>query len=186
MNIHGVHGVRRIAVLVALLFLAGCYETDFPVIEAGKGGEVPGLAGTYSIEGAGRIVIEDKTASNGFEYLLRDDAEEEFELLAEKVQDKTWLLQLGRTKPDGSMSYLFLFLGKSGANFVFRIPNLMDESGVPEKLAAEHEVEVVPEEPKDGGEMRLLLQGTRGNVHAFLRAHPGKVKLEDMAPLVRQ
>lgn len=181
------HTIRRIALLSALLILAGCYETDFAVIEAGA--EVPGLAGSYSAGGEKTVVIKDMAGtptSKGFEYLLRTETGDELELLADKVQDDLWLVQLGRVGDDGAMRYLFLFLGKDGDNFVFKLPNLVDENGAAEILAAEHGIEIVKEQTPNSNEIRLLARGTPDAIHAFLRAHPGQVELKDMTPIVPQ
>ena len=180
--------VRGVALLAALAVLAGCYETDFPVIEAGKGAEVPGLAGAYEIPDDGEFVIEDRSkepASNGYVYLLRDDIGEELELLADKLQDDLWLVQIGKTEADGSRRYMFLFLARTDGIFVFKFANVMREDNPSERLAAQMGVEFT-EDVTHSGEPRSWLKGSRENVLAFLRAHPGKIVLEDLMPLVRK
>lgn len=177
--------IRRIALLSALLILAGCYETDFAVI--GTGVEVPGLAGTFRVGDKGSMMIEDRggaPGTEGHEYLLRLPTGEEFELRAESVRDQLWLAQLGRVDDDGAMRYLFLYLGKDGDNFVFKLPDLVEDSGTPERLAAEYGVEILKEADPGKSEFRIKLNGTREAIHAFLRAHPGRVALGDGPPLV--
>ncbi len=179
---------RCVALIAALAILAGCYETDFPVIEAGKGAEVPGLPGAYEIPDGGEFVIEDrsnKPASNGYVYLLRDNTGEELELFADKLQDDLWLMQIGKTEADGSRRFMFLFLARTDGIFDFRFANIMREDNPSERLAVQMGVEF-SEDATPGGEPRFLLKGSRENILAFLRAHPGQIVLEDLMPLVRK
>ena len=182
--------LRCPALIAALAILAGCYETDIPLTRDGEGDEVSGLAGAYTMDSVGDIHIEDRSRnpqSNGYSYaLLPEGGGEENGLLADKLEDGLWLAQLSQRAADGAVTYMFLFLARQSGGFAFRTAKLTDEGGAAKKLAARYKVEFGPEKPGEFGGAQLKLRGSRENMLAFLRAHPGVVPFSDPLLLVRK
>ena len=185
------HMWRGVAMLAALLFLAGCYETDTPLIEDGDGVEIPNFAGTYQGGDKGDLVIEDRTEgliSKDYKYHLRGSDGVEYDILANVLADDLWHLQMARALGDGSGTYLHMFLVKQDGMYIFEVPDLMDENKTAEKVAQELGVAIQTERVKRGGkdEMRYRLDGSPDAARAFLKAHADRIKLNPLLPLMRK
>lgn len=183
--------IRGATVLGALLFLAGCYETDAPVIEAGDGDEIPDFAGIYISGDKGDVVIEDRTEGlvfKDYKYSMQTSEGAEYEILAAELADQLWHLQLARTQDDGSTSYLHIFLGREDDLYGFKIPETMDENKTAEKVGRELGVTIEGDQITRGGktEMRFLLTGSPDAIKDFLNAHADRIKLTTIMTLIRK
>lgn len=177
--------------LGALLLLAGCYETDTPVIEAGDGVEIPDFAGVYRGSDDGDVVIEDRTEgliSKDYKYYLRGSDGVEYDILAAELTDDLWRLQMARERSDGSTTYLHMFLARENDVYSFMMPELEDENKTVEKIGQELGVTIQGGLIKRDGtdEMRYLLTGSPDAIKTFLDAHVDRVKLNPLMPLMRK
>lgn len=183
--------IRGVALLGALLLLAGCYETEAPVIEAGDGVEIPDFAGTYQASDDGDLVIEDRTEGlvlKDYKYYLRGSDGVEYDVLAAKLADQLWHLQMARQRTDGSTTYLHMFLARENDVYSFKIPDLEGEEKTVENVSQELGVKVEGGLIKRDGvdEMRNLLTGPPDAIKAFIKAHADRVKLNPLMPLMRK
>jgi uncharacterized membrane protein len=151
-----------------LVILAGCYETDFEVIDASSAVAVYGVAGTYNVEGGGTMTISAVPHSNDYRFreVSKDNKISTGYLRLVPLKGSIYIVQ---AKYDDDSFYYFDFyeftVDSSGSHY--RPMNAeIDETGL-DQLAQQNGVTI------DWYSIDFVpyLEGSRANIMAFLRAH---------------
>jgi len=173
---HGVHWVQghslRCAGLVLLiavvLAIAGCYETDFEVIDASSAVSVYGLPGTYNKEGGGTMTISTVPLSNDYRFqdVGKDNKASTGYLRAVPLQGNIYLVQA--RYDDDPVYYLGFYqfiYDSSGAHYKPMEPTVAEKSL--DQLAKQYGVTI----DWESYDFVPFLNGSGSNIMAFLRAH---------------
>ena len=158
-----------VLVAVAVLATAGCYETDFEVIDASSAVAVDGVPGTYTKQEGGTMTISAVPHSNDYRFqsVSKDNNVSTGYLRMVPLQGDFYIVQ---AKYDSEPVYYLVFYkftyDASGARYWEMYPDVGDEKL--DQLAQQHGVTI----DWDTSEFFVpILDGSRSNIMAFLRAH---------------
>lgn len=165
------NGVCKISILMVVLgALAGCYESDKPVLQAGERSALAGrFECTNAIDGSKelRTISEQRDGIWPFANYRYVDAKGVFSLLT-KLGNGLVLAQ--STKQNGGYQYAFLEF-VNDKSFMLMSPDLMSKGPFVEALAKKSSVIL-----KHKGEVVLLI-GTQQSMMQFLRAHDRSIMM---------
>lgn len=150
---------------LSAVFVAGCYyESEKEIIRVGDAAGLEFLSGGYKYDaGGGRLTITAVPGINDYRYehVPTSGAASRGYVRLMSLGDDIYVAQI---KPDDDDEYYFRFYRiTSDRRFV-----PMEPRGAIDELAAGHDVKLVQE---DWILSTALLEGSRENVLAFLRAH---------------
>ncbi|MBN1253646.1 MAG: hypothetical protein JXA50_00010 [Deltaproteobacteria bacterium] len=151
-----------------IVTVAGCYETDFEVIDASSAVAVYGVTGTYNVEGGGTMTISAVPLSNDYRFreVSKDNKISTGYLRLVPLKGSIYIVQ---AKYDDDSFYYFDFyeftVDSSGSHYRPMDPSI-EEEGL-DQLAQQNGVTI------DWYSIDLVpyLEGSRANIMAFLRAH---------------
>jgi hypothetical protein len=160
-----------VLVAAAILTAAGCYETDFEIIDASSAVAVNGVSGTYTKQAGGTMTISAVPHSNDYRFreVSKDNKGSTGYLRMVPLQGDIYIVQV---KYDNEPVYYLVFYkftyDSSGARYWEMYPDVSDEKL--NQLAQQHGVAI----DWDTSELFIpILNGSRSNIMAFLRAHAG-------------
>lgn len=145
----------------AILTAAGCYETDFEVIDASSAVAVYGLPGSYTPDAGGSLTISAVPDSNDYRFreVSKDNKVSTGYIRMVPLKGDIYIVQV---KYDDEKGYILAFYQfTSDRHYELLIPDV-DDSRL-NQLAAQHNVTLDLD--------FMSLDGSRNNIMAFLRAH---------------
>lgn len=153
-------------VLVAAVILtaAGCYETDFEVVDAFSAVAVNGLAGSYTPDAGGSLTISAVPDSNDYRFreVSKDNQVSTGYIRMVPLKGDIYIVQVKYDDEEGYILVFYQFtIDSTGAHYKLMFPDV-DDSRL-EQLAKQHGVTLDLD--------FMYLDGTRSNIMAFLRAH---------------
>jgi hypothetical protein len=151
-----------------IVTVAGCYETDFEVIDASSAVAVYGVTGTYNVEGGGTTTISAVPLSNDYRFkdVSKDNKISTGYLRLVPLRGNIYIVQA--KYDDDSYYYLDFYeftVDSSGSQCRPMEPTIEEEEL--DQLAQQYGVTI------DWYSIDFVpfLEGSRANIMAFLRAH---------------
>jgi hypothetical protein len=153
-----------VLVAAVILIVAGCYETDFEVIDAFSAVAVYGVTGTYNVESGGTMTISAVPHSNDYRFqeVSKDNKVSTGYIRMVPLKGDIYIVQ---AKYDNEDVYYLAFyrftIDSSGSHYQPMYPDVDDSRLY--QLAEQHDVMLDLD--------FIYLDGSRSNIMAFLRAH---------------
>jgi hypothetical protein len=168
------HFAGLVLLAVVIFAVAGCYETDFEVIDASSAVAVNGAPGNYTLDEGGSLTISAVPNSNDYRFrrVFKDGSGSKGYLRAVPLKGDIYIVQ---AKYDDDPGYYLGFyeftIDSSGSHYRPMEPDV-DEKRLGQ-LAQQYGVKLDfgRFDPVFGFPLTPALSGTRSNIMAFLRAH---------------
>lgn len=157
--------IKRIILIALLSFIAGCYETEVPLLDKG---EKVALAGTFQCKSLlnGKIqkltLSEQKSGVWPFaSYAYVDEGGSP--LLFKKLSDNRYILQA--KVEGGRFGYFFVEVGSNG--IIISMPNTMTKINIINELGLKHKINF---QPSKSGKL-IIVNTPNSSILQFFASH---------------